>query len=141
MFHYNIMTSTVIYEGQLRTTCTHVLSGNSIITDAPKDNRGNGAAFSPTDLTATSLATCMLTTMGIYALDNDVNLEGARAEVTKIMSSNPRRISEVQVKLFFPNSSLFSDEVKNKLEHIAHTCPVALSLHTDLKQTVEFVYE
>jgi uncharacterized OsmC-like protein len=138
---HNIMTSTVIYEGQLRTTCTHILSGNSIITDAPKDNRGNGAAFSPTDLTATSLATCMLTTMGIWALDNHVNLEGARAEVTKIMAANPRRIAEVQVKLFFPNGHLFSQEVKDKLEHIAHTCPVALSLHADLKQTVEFVYE
>jgi putative redox protein len=135
------MTSTVIYERNLRTTCTHILSGNSIITDAPKDNRGNGAAFSPTDLTATSLATCMLTTMGIYALDSHINLEGARAEVTKIMASNPRRITEVQVKLFFQNSNLLNEDVRKKLEHIAHTCPVALSLHADLKQTVELVYE
>jgi putative redox protein len=135
------MTSTVIYEGNLRTTCTHLFSNNSIITDAPKDNRGNGAAFSPTDLTATSLATCMLTTMGIYALDNNINIDGARAQVTKIMASSPRRISEVQVKLFFPNSNLLHEEVREKLEHIAHTCPVALSLHVDLKQTVSFQYE
>ena len=134
------MTSTVIYEGNLRTTCMHVLSSNSIITDAPKDNRGNGAAFSPTDLTATSLASCMLTTMGIYALDNNINIEGARAEVTKIMSSNPRRISEVKVTLFFQNSGLLNDDVRKELEHIAHTCPVALSLHPDLKQKVSFNY-
>jgi putative redox protein len=117
-----------------------VLSNNSIITDAPKDNRGNGAAFSPTDLTATSLASCMLTTMGIYALDNNINIEGAKAEVTKIMSSNPRRISEIHVVLFFKNGNLLSEEVRKKLEHIAHTCPVALSLHTDLKQKVSFNY-
>ncbi len=135
------MTSEVVYEGGLRTTATHRLSGNAIITDAPTDNRGQGAAFSPTDLTATSLAACMLTTMGIYAQDNHVYLEGSRAEVTKIMTANPRRIAEVQVQVNFANSSEWNHELKEKLEHIAFNCPVALSLHPDIKQTIAFTYE
>jgi uncharacterized OsmC-like protein len=135
------MTSLVIYEGNLRTSCIHIISGNTITTDAPKDNRGKGASFSPTDITATSLAACILTTMGIYAIDNEINLKGARAEVIKIMTSAPRRIAEIQVKIFFPNGGQFDDDVRKKLEHIACNCPVALSLHPDIKQTVELIYQ
>jgi len=129
------MTSTVSYLGDLRTECTHLRSGEHIITDAPPDNQGKGEAFSPTDLTATSLATCMLTTMGIRALDLDIT--GAQAEVTKIMASDPRRISRIEVKIVMPKNG-YSDKDKKVLETIAHTCPVALSLSEKIEQVIEF---
>ena len=89
------MTSKVIYKGALRTEATHIRSGNTIITDAPTDNKGKGEAFSPTDLVATALASCMLTIMGIKANESNINIEGASAEVKKIMATGPRRIAQV----------------------------------------------
>ncbi|GAB4487696.1 MAG: OsmC family protein [Saprospiraceae bacterium] len=129
------MTSKVEYLGDLRTQCTHLRSGQKIITDAPPDNQGKGEAFSPTDLTATSLATCILTTMAIRAKELDIT--GARAEVTKIMASDPRRISRIEVKITMPKNN-FSDKDKKVLETIAHTCPVALSLSENIEQVIDF---
>ena len=124
------------YQGGLRTEATHLQSGTKIITDAPTDNKGKGEAFSPTDLLSESLAGCILTTMGIAADVHGINIDGTEAEVTKIMAANPRRVAEVVVNLKFPKS--YDEKERNILEHAAHTCPVALSLHPDVKQTVTF---
>lgn len=128
------MTSKVTYLGDLRTECTHLRSGQKFITDAPPDNQGKGEAFSPTDLTATSLATCILTTMAIRARELDIT--GARAEVTKIMASDPRRIIRIEVKITMPKNS-FSDRDKKVLESIARTCPVAFSLSEQIEQVID----
>jgi len=121
------MISTVVYKGNLRTEAKHLMSGNVIITDAPIDNNGNGEAFSPTDLASTSLASCMMTIMGIAAATHDIPMEGAKAEVTKIMGSNPRRIAEIKIDLYMPNN-IYTDKQKKILEKAAHHCPVSLSL-------------
>ena len=135
------MTSTVIYEGNLRTKATHLQSGNSIITDAPTDNNGKGEAFSPTDLVATALASCMMTIMGIYARNNNIALDGTRLEITKVMASDPRRISAVHITFYIANGKLLDDITRKKLEHAALHCPVAKSLHSDIQQVVQFIYE
>ena len=134
------MTSKVKYLGGLRTECTHIRSGQTIITDAPIDNNGKGEAFSPTDLTATSLGTCMVTIMGIAADDHNINIDGTVLEITKIMASDPRRISAVEVKLIMPDK-LYSSKEQKILETAARTCPVALSLHSDLQQKLDFVWK
>lgn len=130
-------TSKVEYNGSLRTQAVHLRSGNEIITDAPTDNNGKGQAFSPTDLVATALASCMLTIMGIRANKMELDITGAKADILKIMDSNPRRIAEVVVDVTMPSGS-FSDKDKEILEKAAKTCPVALSLHSDTIQTVNF---
>ena len=130
-------TLTTSYKGTLRTENIHTRSGNLVITDAPVDNQGKGEAFSPTDLVCTALSSCMLTTMGILAERENVDLKGMRTEVVKIMGSNPRKIAEIQVVMSHP--SLQATEVqKQKLRNAALTCPVALSLHDSVKQTVTF---
>jgi uncharacterized OsmC-like protein len=113
-------------------------SGTIIATDAPKDNQGEGAAFSPTDLLATSLATYILTTMAIVAKRDGITMDSAKAEVVKVMEANPRRVAEVHVKITFPKS--YEEKERKILENTAHTCPVAKSLHPDLKQILEFIY-
>ena len=133
------MTSKVIYEGQLRTRMTHLYSGTEVITDAPLDNHGLAQAFSPTDIVATGLASCMLTVMGIKARDMSVDITGTSAEVTKVMAAEPRRISEVHVTLTFPKNN-YTDKEKTILENTAKTCPVAHSLHPDIKQVLQFVW-
>lgn len=133
------MTSTVTYNGALRATAVHRKSGTEIITDAPTDNHGKGEAFSPTDLVATALASCMLTVMGIKADALGVNTDGAKAEITKIMASDPRRIAEVQVNIQMPPGN-FSDRDKKVLEHTARTCPVAQSLSEKTVQSVEIIW-
>lgn len=133
-------TSLVKYLGELRTEATHLQSGTTINTDAPKDNHGKGEAFSPTDLMATSLANCMLTVMGIKAqTEGMTTIDGAFAEVTKIMYAEPRRVGEIHVKLTFPKNN-FSEKEKKIYENTAHTCPVGKSLHPDLKQIIEFIW-
>lgn len=134
------MTSKIIYKGELETICIHLKSGQEIRTDAPPDNNGKGSAFSPTDLTATSLATCMLTVMGIWARDNGVDMDGASAEVTKHMASDPRRISGIDVKITMPDK-IYSEREKSILTKIAHTCPVAQSLHPDLNQHIVILWQ
>ena len=132
------MISKVVYKGDLRTEASHLQSGETIITDAPVDNEGKGEAFSPTDLLATALASCMLTIMGIVAKRDGINMEGATAEVEKIMASNPRRIGEIRLKISFAHPITDKDQVK--LERAAHTCPVSGSLNTELTETIEFIY-
>lgn len=124
----------VVYTKDLRTEMTHLASGTTILTDAPLDNKGKGEVFSPTDLAASSLAGCMLTIMGISAQEQGFSIDGAEAEVTKVMASNPRRISEIHIDIKFGQS--FTEQQKRLLTHISKNCPVALSLHPDLKQLV-----
>lgn len=134
------MTSVVNYTGELRTKAVHLQSGATIITDAPKDNHGKGEAFSPTDLVATALASCMISIMGIAAKkENMTPVDGANAEVLKVMAADPRRISEVHVKITMPQKA-YSEREKKIYENAAHTCPVAKSLHPDIKQVLEFVW-
>lgn len=134
------MTAQVIYKGDLRTEATHLRSGTTIETDAPVDNKGKGERFSPTDLVATALATCIATTMGIGAETHHVNIDGLVCDVEKIMASDPRRIAEIKVTLTFPKDQSYNDKQKSLLKHIAETCPVARSLHPDLKQTLTFIW-
>ena len=118
---------------------THVGSGNQIITDAPVDNHGKGEAFSPTDLMSASLGSCMATVMGIKAKEHGLNIDGLKMKITKLMASNPRRVAEVIVDFEMPERE-FSEKEKVMLEQTAINCPVAKSLHPDLKQTVNFNY-
>lgn len=130
-------TSKISYQGNLRTEAMHLKSSNTIITDAPTDNEGKGEAFSPTDLVATALGSCMLTIIGIKARNNNIELGNIEVNITKIMSSNPRMINEIIVEFNFNNSS-YSEKEKVIIEKAARTCPVALSLHPDIKQTISF---
>jgi putative redox protein len=132
------MTAKVVYTGDLRTVNTHVRSGSVIETDAPVDNKGKGERFSPTDLVATALANCMLTTMGIAAQTHSININDAIGEVEKIMVPDPRRIGEIKVRILMPSGRGYSDKDKAILEHAAITCPVAKSLHPDMKQSISF---
>ena len=133
------MISKVEYKGDLRTEAVHLSSGNAIVTDAPVDNQGKGEAFSPTDLVATALASCMLTIMGIVAKRDGIDIEGATAEVEKIMSQSPRMIGEIRIRLIFNNP--LDNMEREKLERAARTCPVSGSLHDDVREIIEFVYE
>lgn len=135
-----MLTSKVKYLGELRTEAIHLQSGNVINTDAPKDNHGKGEAFSPTDLVATALASCMISVMGIVALKEGITTTiGTTAEVTKVMYAEPRRIGEIHITLIFPKNN-YSEKEKKMYEHAAYTCPVAKSLHPDLKQFITFVW-
>jgi putative redox protein len=126
-----------VYEGQLRCIATHGPSGATVATDAPKDNMGKGEAFSPTDLVATALGTCMLTTMGIVALRNNIDMTGARVRVTKEMVSQPsRRIGTLGVEIVMPRA--MSAEDQQRLENAALACPVHKSLHPDVQLPVTF---
>ncbi len=126
-----------VYLGDLRTENEHLQSGNKVITDAPTDNRGKGEFFSPTDLLATALGSCIMTIMGIKARDNNIDIKGTEMEVTKIMASDPRRVSEVVVEFNFPKSG-YTEAEKKLVESVAGISPVPLSLHPDLKQTIKF---
>ncbi len=123
------MTSKVTYIGNLRTENTHISSGATFITDAPLDNHGLASAFSPTDLVASALADCMLTVMAIKANAMDVELKNSTCEVTKVMASKPRRISEIHLIMNMPTG--ITDKHRKILEHTAKTCPVHHSLHPD----------
>jgi uncharacterized OsmC-like protein len=125
------------YLGELRTENIHLQSGSKIITDAPLDNRGKGESFSPTDLLATSLGNCIMTIMGMRAMDNGIDLIGTEIEITKIMASAPRRVGEVILEFNFPKKN-YTEEEKRLIESVAATCPVPLSVHPDLKQTIRF---
>lgn len=127
-------TSRVTYTGDLRTEALHVKSGQVFITDAPTDNQGRGEAFSPTDLLATSLGACAITVVGIASRTHGFNVDGTVIKITKIMASDPRRVSEVVVEMDFPPVK-YSDKEKQIIRHTINTCPVGQSLHPDLKQT------
>lgn len=124
------------YLGGLHTEAEHLQSGTKITTDAPTDNGGKGACFSPTDLLATALGSCMLTIMGKAASVHGFDIDGTEVDITKVMGTSPRRIVEVIVEMTFPSD--YEPKVKKILELAAHECPVANSLHPDLKQTVIF---
>jgi putative redox protein len=134
-----MITVSTIYKGNLRTEATHVRSGQIIITDAPLDNNGKGEAFSPSDLMSAALGSCMLTIMGIAARNHGFSIEGTRLEITKVMTSNPRKVSEIQIEIFMPSLN-FTDSQRRILEGAAKTCPVALSLHPDLNQNLNIHY-
>lgn len=125
------------YLGGLRVECEHTVSGTKIITDAPKDNHGKGESFSPTDLCATALGGCILTTMGIYADLHGLDVTGASAEITKTMGSDPRRISLIEVIITMPDKG-YSDKDKKILERVANTCPVHASLSEQMEQRIVF---
>lgn len=135
-----MITSEVIYLGALRTEATHLKSGNSIVTDAPPDNKGKGEAFSPTDLLATSLASCMMTIMGIKADENDIFIDDMRVEVTKVMDSNPRKVGRIKLDFEISGSNL-TDAQKSLLEDAALNCPVALSIDPSIKKEANFDYK
>lgn len=130
------MTSTVTYIGDLSCESKHLKSGDTFITDAPIDNNGKGAAFSPTDTIATGLASCMFTMMGIKARDIGTDLSGSTAQVTKTMDSNPRRISQIDVILDLKGNC--DKRTQLILERIANTCPVHYSLHPDIVKNITF---
>lgn len=127
----------VRYDGNLRTSATHLRSGNQFITDAPPDNNGKGEAFSPTDMVSTALASCMMTIMGIVAEREGIDMTGLHASVDKEMASNPRKIARVGLHFEWDNCKATAAE-RAKLKKAGLTCPVALSLHPDLKQDVVF---
>ncbi len=131
-------TSIVKYIGNLRTEAIHLKSNSCIETDAPVDNYGKGERFSPTDLLSTSLASCMITIMGIVANRESVQLE-VSAEVTKIMADNPRRVGEIQIELKVKDFN-FSEKQKKILENAAYTCPVAKSLHPEINQKINIIW-
>lgn len=127
------------YQGDLHCQATHGPSGTVLNTDAPKDNQGRGESFSPTDLVATALGSCMLTVMGILARTLQIDIAGTRATVEKEMASAPvRRIERLTVRIHVPHP--VSDENKLKLERAAHTCPVHKSLHPDVQMPIEFTW-
>lgn len=125
------------YLGELRVSSTHLASNTEIITDAPADNNGKGESFSPTDLVATALGTCMITVMGIYAEKNGILMPNVYSRTNKVMSSTPRKISKLKIEIIFGDNQL-SDVEKQCLKDVALNCPVAKSLHPDLKQEIEF---
>lgn len=131
---------TTLYLGDLKTEGKHLLSGTTLITDPPIDNNGKGESYSPTDLLSAALSSCMITIMGIYAKKESIDVVGLKADITKIMAPNPRRVSEIVIAMSLPENKIggLSEKNKQELKHAAHTCPVALSLHPDLKQTIRF---
>ena len=129
-------TSKVTYLGDLRSSSIHLQSGTEILTDAPTDNNGKGEAFSPTDMVANSLATCMITIMAIKARDMNLELKGTTAEVTKVMAAEPRRISEIHIT--FEMNLVANEKTKTILERTAMNCPIHFSLHPDIKKEIIF---
>ena len=133
------MTATIVYKGDLRTECQHLQSGTTILTDAPTDNHGKGEAFSPTDLVATALGSCMMSIMAIKSADLNVNLENSTVFVTKIMQSDPRKIARIVVEI---NMAIAADtKTKVILEKVAMNCPVLLSLHPDIEKEIIFKWK
>jgi len=126
------------YTGGLRTTAVHVKSGNQFVTDAPVDNNGKGETFSPTDTVAAALGSCMMTVMAIAGEKEGIDLTGMHLETTKVMSATaPRKIAALKVEFFWDNCSL-NEEKRAWLKEIGRNCPVALSLHSDLRQEINF---
>lgn len=127
------------YKGQLRTEAVHVQSGNKLITDAPIDNHGKGETFSPTDLLATSLASCIFTIMGIKAEASGFSIDGATAKTWKIMSENPRRVAEVKIEYDFSMCKL-DEKQKKILQGLVKVSPVPLSLHPETIQNISIKF-
>jgi putative redox protein len=138
-FSEKIMTSSVVYEGALRTTCTHLRSNSSFETDAPVDNNGKGERFSPTDLMATSLATCMITVMGIKARTMGFDLEGIKIQVEKVMKPTPRRVAGINMFFEIPgNLKNIDEKTKQVLKNTGINCPVWKSIHPDIEVSIDW---
>lgn len=127
----------VIYEGDLHCEAVHIKSGSVLTTDAPPDNHGKGASFSPTDLLCTSLGTCVMTIMGITAAAKGINLGKIEATVEKIMAENPRRVAQINIDLTIENRGLSNREIEI-LKNAAFDCPVAKSIHPEINQVFNF---
>lgn len=134
------MTATILYEGNLRTVCTHLRSGSTINTDAPVDNNGKGERFSPSDLLATSLGACMITIMGMKAKDLNIDLSGVKIDVEKIMGTQPRRVTGINLTFSFPEGFQADTKQRAILENAAHTCPVIHSIHPDIAVKTDFLW-
>lgn len=130
-------TSKVTYEGNLRTSCIHLKSGEKIITDAPTDNNGKGAAFSPTDLVATALASCALTIVGIYCNAHNIAYKHCETEVTKVMGSEPRRIVEIHLKFDFKKND-WDAKTQKIIQNVVQTCPVANSINPSIELFIDY---
>jgi putative redox protein len=131
-----------IYQGDLRCQNTHLQSGTQIVTDAPTDNMGKGQAFSPTDLVATALGTCIITTMAIFGQKEGISFDGSSITGSKIMTNEgPRKIAEIQLELLLKTNIALEIVQKEKYERIAQTCPVARSLHPDIVQHVKISWQ
>ena len=132
-------TATTIYTGDLRTEITHLRSGSKIITDAPVDNKGKGEYFSPTDMVASALGSCIYTIMGIAAREHGFSIDGSTCKITKIMTENPRKIGEIRIEFDFTENE-YTDKQKKILDHCVKTCPVALSLNESVFQNVKLKF-
>ncbi len=132
------MTSIVIYKGALRTELTHIQSTSIIENDAPTDNMGKGERFSPTDMVATALGSCMLTTMAIKANTMEIDLTDCKVDITKIMKPDPRRIGGIKAHVTMTKNLGLDDKQKEILERVARTCPVERSLHPDMELDITF---
>ena len=130
-------TISATYSGNLRVESVHNQSGAKIVTDAPSDNHGQGQAFSPSVLCAAALGACAMTIIGLYAQNHGLDVTGAKMEITKTMSANPRRIGKIEVTFIMPDRE-YTDKQKTMIERAAHTCPVHLSLHPDVEQVFTF---
>lgn len=128
------------YLGDLRVECVHNQSGTKIITDAPSDNQGLGAAFSPTDLCATALGACAMTIIGIYAKTHGVDVTGTEMEINKTMSADPRRIGKIEVTFKMPDREYPAKE-KTVIERCTQSCPVHHTLHPDVEQVFTFIWK
>ncbi len=134
-----MITSTVEYLGELRTSCTHTKSGQTFITDAPTDNNGKGEAFSPTDLIAKAYGSCMITIMGIFCASHGYTFNHATAEVEKIMESNPRRIGKLILKMDLTGNN-WDEETAEKVIRAGKACPVAKTLGDDVEVEFDIKY-
>ena len=133
-------TARTIYKGDLRTEITHVRSGSTLTTDAPVDNKGKGEYFSPTDLVASALGSCIFTIMGIAAREHGFSMDGSSCNITKIMTDNPRKIGEIRIEFDFTGNE-YSDKQKKILEYCVKTCPVALTLNESVFQNVHLIFK
>ncbi len=131
-------TATLIYEGQLRCHATHNQSASVIETDAPTDNRGKGERFSPTDLLCVSLGTCIITTIGIKALDMGIDINGAVLQVQKHMLSEPRRVGKIDITVTFPRGLSIEETDKTILQRVGDHCPVQKSIHPSIETNVVY---
>lgn len=134
------MTAKIIYEGDLRCSCTHLQSESIIETDAPTDNRGKGERFSPTDLLCVSLATCIVTTMGIKANDMNIDLKNSKLEVTKHMLANPRRVGKIEIELFLQAKNATEADCQ-LLQKVGDNCPVIKSINPDIDTVINYNWQ
>jgi uncharacterized OsmC-like protein len=134
-------TASTKYLGQLRCSNVHLQSGTEIFTDAPTDNKGMGSAFSPTDLCALSLTTCIITTLGIYAQTKDFEILNITAETTKHMASDPRRISKISSHIHVELPAGLPENIQEIMIRVANTCPVARSLHPDIEKVLKITFD